>query len=69
MNDEYNPLMPAFEAMRKDAERYRWLRDKAVQLDQTGAFTPYVVRGQTMTVLDGDTLDAAVDSAIKGPNA
>lgn len=46
----------------KDGERYRALRNKALNYEQFGAFTPYVVKGQTGLALDGKQLDAAVDA-------
>lgn len=50
--------------LEKNAGRYLWLRDKAMGFDQVGAFTPYVIKGQLMTTLEGETLDAAIDAAM-----
>ena len=47
----------------RDAARYRWLRDQDC-IEQLGRFTPYVVQGQTMKMLEGDEVDAAVDAAM-----
>lgn len=48
-----------------DAIRYRWLRDQNIT-ELIGSFTPYVVQGQTMRMLEGAEVDVAVDAAIKG---
>ena len=57
MDDDYNPLIPALEEMRKDAERYRALRrgQKWSVIDGIG------------DTLRGDALDAAID-AVMVPN-
>lgn len=57
------PSAEDIQALRTDAERYRWLRNKSLGDDQTGCTSPYVVRGQTMDTVDGSALDAAVDFA------
>lgn len=49
----------------EDAERYRWLRNKAMGEDQVGTFSPYVVQGQIMRPLHKQYLDAAVDVAME----
>jgi hypothetical protein len=46
-----------------NADRYLWLRDKALGDDQVGTFTPYVVKGQIMEPLEGAALDKEVDAA------
>lgn len=44
-----------------DAARYRALRNQNI-FAQVGSFTPYVVQGQTMRVLEGMELDKEVDA-------
>ena len=69
------------DALRKDAERYRWLRDNAgaweVSRDvgewtraETGEkFKPRVYFTAYSTAYGGRTLDEAIDAAMKGANA
>lgn len=52
----------------KDAERYRWLRDHDI-MQHVGSFAPYIVQGQTMRMLEGKEVDAAVDAAIAATQA
>jgi len=65
--DEVSHWMPkpaATEQDAKDAARYRWLRDQNI-MAQVGSYSPYVVQGQTMRMLEGTEVDAAVDAAMK----
>jgi hypothetical protein len=50
---------------RRDAERYRWLRDKSLGFDQVGSISPYVVIGQSMRPVQGAELDSVVDCEIQ----
>lgn len=45
----------------RDAVRYRALRDQNI-FAHVGSFSPYVVQGQTMRVLEGEELDKEVDA-------
>ncbi len=58
------PIKPHAQPVLKHASRYLWLRNVAMSDDQVGTFTPYVVKGQLMTTLEGEALDAAIDAAI-----
>lgn len=49
------------ERLRKDAERYRWLRDPASNLDCIHTEP----RANTLSVLSGKELDTAIDTAMK----
>ena len=49
-------------ALRKDAERYRWLRDKIENQDLTIA----VADSWSLRSWSGDNSDAAIDAAMKG---
>ena len=68
--DELAPIATALcaevEALRKDAERYRWLRDEARQVN---AIAPLVFMaddfGVPSIVLDHSDLDAAIDAATR----
>lgn len=65
--ESHTPAMGAalsLQADAKDAARYRWLRNQNI-FDEVGTNSPYVITGQTMTMLDGEELDTAVDDAIK----
>lgn len=55
-------VMPAIEAFRKDAERYRWLRSRDVDTISKGG----VFAGMTPQnlVINEETLDEAVDAAM-----
>ena len=55
-------------AASQDAERYRWLRNHDI-MQHVGSFAPYVVQGQTMRMLEGKEVDAAVDAAIAAQQA
>jgi len=59
----------AIDALNTDAARYRWLRNSALLVDQAGAFSPYVVQGQTIRPLGGSILDRLIDLAMNTPNA
>lgn len=66
--DELAPIATALcaevEALRKDAERYRWLRDNKDKITMTSAFNR--VHGYGKFSVDAgtfDTLDAAIDAA------
>jgi septal ring factor EnvC (AmiA/AmiB activator) len=50
------------EALRKDAERYRWLRDDKNQLSEDDI----CVSDSSFTAYFKDDLDAAIDAAIEG---
>lgn len=53
-------------AIKKDAERYRWLRDGK---NQDEAFL-YVMKDDPVTkYLTGDDVDAVIDAAMNGANA
>lgn len=63
----------AYERLRKDAERYRWLRDDG---DGPGNAIAAAVAegdneygGEYVSWLYGDELDAAIDAAMNGANA
>ena len=58
-------LAAEVEALRKDAERYRWLREK-VGVDLIfGDYNPWLLSCNTdMTDLEKKTTDAAIDAAI-----
>jgi len=63
------------DALRKDAERYRWLRDKALDVaacwERGGQQEPWCVIGTCAddAVPCSDTeLDAAIDAAMNGAN-
>lgn len=58
----------AIDALNTDAARYRWLRNSALLVDQAGAFSPYVVQGQTIRPLGGSILDRLIDLAMNTPN-
>lgn len=55
------------EALRKDAERYRWLRTRDIETIVRGG----VFAGKTPenVALNGEDLDAAIDAAMLLPNA
>lgn len=65
---DYNPLTPAFEAMRKDAERYRWLRNRDLDsIVEGGIFAGKVPDN---LVINGEDLDMEIDAAMfEVPNA
>ena len=55
------------ERLRQDAERYRWLRDRAIHAGDDGKETPWCVRGtchEDAEPLGFEDLDAAVDAAL-----
>jgi hypothetical protein len=57
---EIRRLRSEVEALRKDAERYRWLRDPC-----SGAEQVFYCRGDYgKGLMSGSTLDAAIDAAL-----
>lgn len=59
-------LIAEIDRLRRDAERYRWLRDGK---NQDEAFL-YVMKDDPVTkYLTGDDVDAAIDAAMAGANA
>jgi hypothetical protein len=64
---EINELSRELAEVRKDAQRYNWLRNQD-PCQQIGSFTPYAIQGQTGKYLDGRGLDAAIDAAMSTPN-
>jgi len=59
-----------FEAMRKDAERYRYLRNRvpASVIQNIGEYAGCWIDcevGETLTLLTGDDADAAIDAAMQ----
>jgi len=60
---DYNPLTPAFEAMRKDAERWRWLAGEC-DGEAQDVFTTWLAR----THEPKEGIDAKIDEAMKVPN-
>ena len=64
-NTEIRRLSAEVEALRKDAERYRWLREK-VGVDLIfGDYSPWLLSCNTdMTDLEKKTTDAAIDAAM-----
>ena len=64
-NTEIRRLSAEVEALRKDAERYRWLREK-VGVDLIfGDYNPWLLSCNTdMTDLEKKTTDAAIDDAM-----
>ena len=62
---DLKPLMAERDALRADAERYRWLRDNRVgNAMHMGAvlYTPELIVPRNMTVAE---IDAAIDAARK----
>lgn len=58
-------LIAEIDRLRRDAERYRWLRDGK---NQDEAFL-YVMKDDPVTkYLTGDDVDAAIDAAMAGAN-
>lgn len=65
---DYNPLIPAFEAMRMDAERYRWLRGGQDIPPHSRRWPRWEVRnwdGRWWETLFAEKLDAAIDAAMQ----
>ena len=62
-HEDYDALLAERDALAKDAERYRWLRnpdqDVALVLDKMVSSGVYEYRA-------GDELDAAIDAAMQG---
>jgi len=54
-----------YEKLRRDAERYRWLRDKAPEAWEV---TQYVTTDLQACHLASASLDAAIDAAMNGAN-
>ncbi|MGV8959513.1 MAG: hypothetical protein ACOH1V_03915 [Stenotrophomonas sp.] len=51
-----------------DAERYRWMRDRANSEAVEGVIRVYDY-GDRVELIDGSDLDAAIDAAMNGANA
>jgi len=67
-HEDYETLLAERDALKKDAERYRWLRDKAV--DAEGVY-PMVsltddTGDQVSNWLFGKAVDSAIDAALQG---
>jgi hypothetical protein len=58
VRDHIHAAADEIEALRKDAERYRWLRDEAFQ----------ATAARIVQMLPGH-MDAEIDAAMKGANA
>ena len=65
MRKDAAALIRELEIYKKDALRYRWLRNQATSFEQVGRFTPYCIKGQTMQVLEGNELDSLMDRAME----
>ncbi len=72
VRDHIHAAADEIEALRKDAERYRWLRDDGD--GPANAIAAAVAEGDNehggeyVSWLYGDELDAAIDAAMKGAN-
>lgn len=70
---DYDALLAERDALRKDAERYRWLRNRALQVSFS-APAIMMVNGSCEPVsthawrsaLSGNDADAAIDAALQG---
>jgi outer membrane murein-binding lipoprotein Lpp len=62
LKDQVRTLRAEIEALRKDAERYRWLRDKAMG-DEGNPFICVLTDGYTGQ-LDGESADDAINDAM-----
>jgi siroheme synthase (precorrin-2 oxidase/ferrochelatase) len=64
------PLLEENERLRKDAERYRWIRNKTDEPDEAYYYLPSVWRwyspGPGKLNEQHQTLDAAIDAALEG---
>lgn len=64
-NDEIERLKAENAELRKDAERYRWLRvNRYARRESDGVMLD--VFDEDGTLLDSDYLDAAIDAAMEG---
>jgi len=75
MREELDSLRAELEIARKDAGRYRWLRNESWSLTHGGRKYPRVAETvvitdpyMRVTLLAEEALDAAVDAAIGGGN-
>lgn len=59
--EDYEALKAEFEELRKDAERYRWLREKC---GSSGLLTIAKVGAFELNAWSGDDPDAAIDAAM-----
>lgn len=60
MTEEIAELRKRLATLEQNSERYLFLRNQNI-FEQFGGSSPYVIRGQSMTPLDGEELDQAVD--------
>ena len=75
MREELDSLRAELEIARKDAGRYRWLRNESWSLTHCGRKYPRVAQTvvitdpyMRVTLLAEEALDAAVDAAMGGGN-
>lgn len=65
---DYEALQAEFKNLRKDAERYRWLRADALSAYEDGLDEPQLVYARECVGDYQDCIDAAIDKAMQETN-
>jgi hypothetical protein len=66
---DFNAMRLEVEALRKDAERYQWLRSRPMSTDEEIYIGVDSSKYTTKWALSGEEADLAIDAAIKGEQA